>query len=64
MSNYDIYRKCSIVQRAFKVFWAHTGVTIDDMQTMYNSAFVPQNQIAPNAPWESLRFQASGGGLS
>ena len=50
MNKYDIYRKCCIIQRAFKVFWAQTGVTIDDVQISYNAASAAQNQVARLRP--------------
>ena len=48
MNKYDLYRKCNIVQRAFEVLWAQTGIIIivDDVPTSYSASFIPENQVA------------------
>ena len=50
MGKYEIYRKCMIMQKAFKAYWTRTGVSINDIKTIYNNAFEPQNLVARLRP--------------
>ena len=50
MQGYDIYKKCIIMQRAFKVYWTKTGILLNDCKITYNNAFAPQNLIARLRP--------------
>ena len=50
MQGYDIYKKCIIMQRAFKVYWTKTGILVNDSKITYNNAFAPQNLIARLRP--------------